>query len=153
MFPGTFAQQKRFPPSKSKLLSRDVGLHSTTQFVSSPTYAMPRRSSHMWLLNQHIPNTFAKRGTKHHARLNGGSSNPFASASLSTSWSEAVLFGFSPPGGWGSQLAPWLQGSVGSASIPDQHSECLSSSAWLWKISLRKDRQLRKKISHISRLL
>lgn len=50
----------------------------------------------------------------------------------------------------GARLDPQLQGSVVSASTLDQHSEHLSSSAWLWKTSLRKDCQLRKKISHIS---
>lgn len=153
MFPGTFTLQKLFPPSKSKLLGRDVGLYSTTQLVSSPTYAMPRQSSRMWLSNQHISHTLAKHGTKHRTRSNGGSSNPLTSASLATNWIKAVFFGFSPPGRWGAQLAPWLQSSVVSASILDQHSECLSSSAWLWKISLKKDCQLRKKILHISWLV
>lgn len=125
VFLGTFALQKLFPPSKSKLLTRDVGLYNTTQLVYAPTHAMPRQSSRTWSSNQHIPHILSKCGTEHYAASNGGSSNPFTSASLGTNWIKVMLFGFSLPGRRGTQRAPCQQGSVVSASILDQHSAYL----------------------------
>lgn len=61
VFHDTSALQKQFPLNKSKLFSRDVRLYSTMHLVSVLTSAIPTESSHMWLLNHHMPHSLAQR--------------------------------------------------------------------------------------------
>lgn len=67
-------------------------------------------------------------GTKNHSEWNGKSSNLLTSASLGTN--RAVPSGFSLPGGPSAQPVWWLQISIISDSILDQHSYDYERSAW-----------------------